>query len=90
MYGRTINSTKWDTKNKSIHKYQRRNWERVKIRLSTQDVPTPQQTTTTGCWEYGRKSDPSGGFHAILNSYDTFRRRLWIRRLTYKDDDGKR
>lgn len=87
MYAADHTSTKWDAKKKPTHKFQRRNWRRVRIRQLQQDVfqPTLMHSSMAECWEYGRKQDNNHTFHAVRGSLDSYRRRKWIRKLVYND-----
>ena len=52
-----------------------------KTRFPVQGAPTSQLGLENECWEYGRKSDHNQNYHAVQNSYDTFRRRQWVRKV---------
>ena len=67
-----------------MHKFQRRNWRRVRVRQETTHILF-KQGSIEACWEYGRRPDHDHSFHALRSSYDSYRRRRWTRSLVYSD-----
>lgn len=85
-------SSKWDAKRKRAHKYQRRNWRRIRVRQQEggKQGLLIKQSSIEMCWEGGCKPDHHSQVRNVLDSY---RRRHWIRKLVYSDEGyeaGKR
>lgn len=94
MYAAELNHPeKWEPRKIKSHKYQRRNWIRVRVKLLQQGGDehhasrSRQGSTEVEYWEYGDKSDHSLTFHAIQKSSDCSMRCHWVRKLVYVDSE---